>query len=53
MMINLMQVITLTDEQFEAELTKRRQVLGLKGGETVIGCPLCGAAPTPPAANQN
>jgi mono/diheme cytochrome c family protein len=55
MMINLMQVITLTDEQFEAELAKRRQALGLKGGETVIGCPLCGAAPAPPraAANQN
>jgi hypothetical protein len=55
MMINLMQVITLTDEQFEAELAKRRQSLGLKGGETVIGCPLCGVAPAPPraAANQN
>jgi hypothetical protein len=47
MMINLMQVITLTDEQFEAELAKRRQSLGLKGGETVIGCPLCGVAPAP------
>jgi hypothetical protein len=55
MMINLMQGIALTDEQFEGELAKRRQKLGLKDGQTVIGCPLCGAAPAPakPAGNQN
>ena len=47
MMINLMQAIALTDDQFEAELTKRRQTLGLKEGQTVIGCPTCGAASTP------
>jgi mono/diheme cytochrome c family protein len=47
MMINLMQAIALTDEQFDAELAKRRQRLGLKEGQTVIGCPMCGAAPTP------
>ena len=45
MMINLMQAITLTDEQFEAEVSKRRQRLGLKPGQTVIGCPTCGAPP--------
>jgi len=63
MMINLMQAITLTDEQFEAELAKRRQKLALKDGQTVIGCPTCGAppasasatpAPAPsPAVNQH
>jgi mono/diheme cytochrome c family protein len=45
MMINLMQGISLTDEQFEAELAKRRQRLGLKEGQTVLGCPTCGVAP--------
>ena len=52
MMINLMQAITLTDEQFEAEVAKRRQQLGLKPGQTVIGCPTCSAPPraTPSAA---
>ena len=37
----------MNDEQFQAELAKRREKLSLKGGETVIGCPLCGA-PAPP-----
>jgi len=45
MMINLMQAITLTDDQFDAEVAKRRQKLGLKPGQTVIGCPTCGAPP--------
>jgi hypothetical protein len=51
MMINLMQAISLTDEQFEAELTKRRQRLGLKEGQTVLGCPTCGVAPARPPAS--
>jgi hypothetical protein len=46
MMINLMQAISLTDEQFEAELAKRRQRLDLKQGQTVVGCPTCGVVPT-------
>jgi mono/diheme cytochrome c family protein len=50
MMINLMQVIMLTDEQFEAEVAKRRKALGLRGGETVIGCPTCGAFAPPQQA---
>ena len=45
MMINLMQAIFLTDEQFETEVAKRREKLGLKPGQTVIGCPTCGAPP--------
>jgi hypothetical protein len=48
MMINLMQAITLTDEQYEAELVKRRQKLGLQEGQTAIGCPQCGTRPAPP-----
>ena len=53
MMINLMQAIDLNDEQFEAELAKRRQKLGLKEGQTVIGCPRCGAPPAPPKPAAN
>jgi mono/diheme cytochrome c family protein len=49
MMINLMQAIGLSDEQFQAEIEKRRQRLGLKEGQTVLGCPLCGSSPAPPA----
>jgi mono/diheme cytochrome c family protein len=56
MMINLMQAIYLTDEQFESEVAKRRAQLGLRAGQTVIGCPTCGAAPrpapAPPPGNQ-
>lgn len=46
MFINLMRGIYLTDEQFAEEVTNRRKVLDLTKGETVIGCPLCGAEPT-------
>jgi mono/diheme cytochrome c family protein len=55
MMINLMQAILLTDEQFQAEMAKRRERLNLTDGRTVLGCPLCGAAPAPGRAvgNQN
>jgi mono/diheme cytochrome c family protein len=54
MMINLMQAINLTDEQFEAEVEKRRRRLDLKPGQTVIGCPTCGATskPAPRAVDQ-
>jgi hypothetical protein len=47
MVINLMHVIYLNDEQFQAELAARREKLNLKEGQTVVGCPLCGA-PAPP-----
>jgi hypothetical protein len=47
MVINLMEVIYLNDEQFQAELAARREKLNLKEGQTMIGCPLCGA-PAPP-----
>jgi mono/diheme cytochrome c family protein len=50
MMINLMQAISLTDQQFEAEVAKRREKLGLKTGQTVVGCPTCSAPPRPPSA---
>jgi mono/diheme cytochrome c family protein len=54
MLINLMQAIYLNDEQFQAEMAKRRERLQLTQGQTVIGCPLCGNAPAAPrAAGQN
>jgi len=45
MMIDLMQSIYLKDDEFEAELAKRRAALGLRPGQSTIGCPTCGAAP--------
>jgi hypothetical protein len=42
MMINIGQTITLTDEQFQEEMNKRRQKLQLTEGQSVLGCPLCG-----------
>ena len=31
----------LTDEQFEREMAERRERLGLRLGDHLIGCPLC------------
>jgi mono/diheme cytochrome c family protein len=55
MVINLMQSIALTDDQFQAEMAKRRATLNLRDGQSVIGCPLCSAAPAPArtAGQQN
>jgi mono/diheme cytochrome c family protein len=54
MMINIGQVIVLTDEQFQREITQRREKLHLTEGQTVLGCPLCGYSklPTAPAQQQ-
>jgi hypothetical protein len=41
MNILIMQGVTLTDEQFQAEVTARRTLLKLKPGEDAPGCPLC------------
>jgi hypothetical protein len=42
MMNQLGEVQLLTDEEFEREMAERRQQLGLKEGQSVLGCPLCG-----------
>lgn len=42
MMINLTQGMYLTEEQFAQELAERRDLLNLKPGEYVLGCPGCG-----------
>jgi hypothetical protein len=49
MMINIGQSITLTDEEFQQEMAKRRERLKLTEGQTVLGCPLCGVAKAPTA----
>src|SRR5262249_2076545 len=52
MFIDLGQRVALTDEQFQAEMQKRREQLKLTRNSIVIGCPLCSlafAAPAPVA----
>jgi hypothetical protein len=53
MMINIGQVMSLTDEEFQQEMAQRRQKLHLTDGQTVIGCPLCGYARMPVATTNN
>ena len=45
MFIDLGQRVSLTDEQFQAEMARRREVLKLKKNDNVIGCPLCTVIP--------
>ena len=47
MFINLMRGVYLTEEEFQTELEERRQTLRIADGDTVIGCPQCGAAAKP------
>jgi hypothetical protein len=49
MMNSLGEVQLLTDEEFEQEMAERRQKLGLKEGQSVLGCPLCGKRKRPAA----
>jgi hypothetical protein len=42
MMNELGEAQLLTDKEFQDAMADRRQKLGLKRGQTVIGCPLCG-----------
>jgi hypothetical protein len=53
MMINIGQVMSLTDEEFQQEMAQRRQKLHLTDGQTVLGCPLCGYARMPVATTNN
>ena len=50
MMINIGQGVFLSDEEFVEEMATRRERLGLKLGETVLGCPLCSYAEVPQLA---
>ena len=49
MFIDLGMGLQLTDEQFQAEMAKRREKMTLTQQDVFIGCPLCNVAPrTPP-----
>ena len=53
MFIDLGQGVALTDEQFYAEMAKRREKLNLTPNDVVIGCPLCNGDPiAPPQATK-
>jgi len=45
MFIDLGQRVSLTDEQFQAEMAHRREKLHLTRNDNVIGCPLCTVVP--------
>ena len=55
MFIDLGMGLSLTDEQFQQEMMKRREQMKLTGADVFIGCPLCNVAhrltPTPAPAN--
>jgi len=46
MFIDLGNRVALTDEQFQAEMARRRERLHLTRNDVVIGCPLCNVLPT-------
>jgi hypothetical protein len=50
MFIDLGNRVSLTDEQFQAEMAARREKLKLTRNSMVIGCPLCTILPERPAA---
>ena len=53
MFIDLGMGLSLTDEQFQAEMAKRREKMKLTQQDVMIGCPLCNVAPRPPATPTN
>jgi hypothetical protein len=50
MFIDLGMRVTLSDEQFQEEMAKRRETLHLTKNDNVIGCPLCLVIPPPAKA---
>jgi hypothetical protein len=49
MFIDLGQGVALSDEQFQAEMVKRRQSTK---GDVIIGCPLCYTVQVPASTNN-
>jgi hypothetical protein len=49
MFIDLGQGVALTDEQFQAEMVKRRQA---SKDDVIIGCPLCNTVQVPPSTGN-
>jgi hypothetical protein len=52
MFIDLGQGIALSDEQFYAEMAKRRESLKLTPNDVLIGCPLCNSDPITPTQRR-
>jgi hypothetical protein len=50
MFIDLGMRVSMNDEQFHAEMAKRRDDLNLGPNDHVIGCPLCSAPLVAPIA---
>jgi hypothetical protein len=48
MFIDLGQSISLTEEQFQEEMARRREKRKMKKNDVFIDCPLCGVPPPPP-----
>ena len=48
MFIDLGMGLALTDEQFQAEMAKRREIMRQTQTDVMIGCPLCNVAPPRP-----
>ena len=53
MFIDLGMGVSMTDEQFQAEMAKRRETLHLTRNDVQIGCPLCLVIPKAPAETTN
>ena len=51
MFIDLGMGVSMTDEQFQDEMARRRQKLHLTQNDVLIGCPLCMVVPKTPAQN--
>jgi hypothetical protein len=51
MFLDLGNRVSMTDEQFQDEMAKRRERLHLTKNDVVIGCPLCLIMPPPAKAN--
>jgi hypothetical protein len=45
MFIDLGSRVALTDEQFQEEMARRREMLHLGKNDMLIGCPLCTVVP--------
>src|SRR5438105_4218337 len=52
MFIDLGMGVSITDEQFQEEMAKRRAKLHLTQNDVVIGCPLCMVIPKPGSQNS-
>jgi hypothetical protein len=51
MFIDLGQTVALTEDQFQAEMAKRREKRQMKKNDFFIDCPLCGVPPPPKTTN--